>query len=334
MKEFIKKIIGWVIFILLIPLIVLVLLLWFCSWPLDGFRYRRSRYYKDTGEKFRFGSDRYVRIYDTVKKHSLPFVFLHDKEAETNAYGYWIIKNAAVIYSCEMVYREDKKQWYIEKEEEEESDRNQWFADFLLDACKELPGGEHCDFIYLLVDDTDVPEDAVLSFDTYRVVPTNLKNPLHSLQEIVKEQTGKMPDIPGRFRKRVFNGYLIGAFVLLAIFGGIAVPLTLEKLWVLAVLAWLFTAFCLFSILVSPSYTVFTEEDITIVYCLGQKERIRWKEIRFIHSRGSLAAKTQPRYEIAYPHEDKRPFFVCGEIPKTRKIKKIIESRWHGTIET
>ena len=79
--------------------------------------------------------------------------------------------------------------------------------------------------------------------------------------------------------------------------------------------------------------TVFTEEDITIVYVLGQKERIRWKEIRFIHSRGSLAAKTQPRYEIAYPHEGKRPFFVCGEIPKTRKIKKIIESRWHGTVE-
>ena len=332
MKEFFKKIIGWVIFILLIPVILLALMLWICSWPFEVLRYRRSLYYKDTGEKFRFGSGHYIHIYDTVKKNSLPFTFLRYPDSQINANGYWILKNAAVTYSFEITYRKDQKQWYIE-EEEEEGTRNQWFADFLLDTCKEIPGGEHCDFIYLLVDEKDVPLDAVLSFDTYRVVPTSLKNPLHSLQEIVKEQTGKMPDIPGRFRKRVFNGYLFGALALLAIFGGIAVLLTLEKLWVLAVLAWIFAAYCLFSILISPLCTVFTEEDITIVYVLGQKERIRWKEIRFIHSRGSLAAKAQPRYEIAYPHEGKRPFFVCGEIPKTRKIKKIIESRWHGTIE-
>ena len=334
MKEFFKKIVGWALFILLVPLIVLVLLLWLCSWPLDWFRYRRSRYYKDTGEKFRFMSNRFVRLYDTVKGYHLPLTFLRDTSDETNAYGFWVIKNAAIVVADGVEYETETNKWTAEEEDENGITVNQEIAGILLEDCQKLPGGEHCDFIYLLVDDTDVPLDAVLSFDTYRVVPTSLKNPLHSLQEIVKEQTGKTPDIPGRFRKRVFNGYLFGALALLAIFGGIAVLLTLEKLWVLAVLAWLFAAYCLFSILISPLYTVFTEEDITIVYVLGQKERIRWKEIRFIHSRGSLAAKTQPRYEIAYPHEDKRPFFVSGEIPKTRKIKKIIESRWHGTIET
>lgn len=332
MKEFFKKILGWVIFILLIPVILLALMIWICSWPFEVLRYRRSLYYKDTREKFRFGSGHYIRIYDTVKKYGLPFAFLRTQDMECNAYGYWVLKNAAVTMGVGLEYDTKKGAWHIEEETEEGDPINRKIAESILAECKELPGGEHCDFLYLLMDDKDVPLDAVLSFDTYRIVPVNFKNLLHPLQEIAKEQTGKTPNIPGRFRKRIFNGYLIGAFALLAVFAGIAIPLTLEKLWVLSVLSWIFAAFCLFGILISPLYTVFTEEDITIVYCLGQKERIRWKEIRFINRRGSLAAKSQPRYEIAYPHEDKRPFFVCGEIPKTRKVKKIIETYWHGTI--
>ena len=226
MKEFFKKIIGWVIFILLVPLIPLGLLLLFCSWPWDWFRYRLSRYYKDTGEKYRFMSNRFVRLYDTVKGYNLPLTFLRDPSDEVNAYGFWVIKNAAIVVADGVEYETETNKWTAEEEDENGITVNQEIANILLEDCQKLPGGEHCDFIYLLVDDTDVPLDAVFSFDTYRVVPTNLKNPLHSLQEIVKEQTGKTPDTPGRFRKRVFNGYLFGALALLVVFAGIAVPLT------------------------------------------------------------------------------------------------------------
>ncbi len=189
MKEFFKNLLGWALLIVLTPLILLALLIWICTLPFERLRYHRSLYHKDTGEKFYLGSGHYINIYDTVKKYGLPFTFLRCPDSQTNADGYWIIKNAAVTYGFGVMYREDKKQWCVE-EEDEEGDWNQWFADLLLDTCKEIPGGEHCDFIYLLVNGKDVPEDAVLAFDTYRIVPTNLKKPLHSLHEIVKEQTG------------------------------------------------------------------------------------------------------------------------------------------------
>jgi hypothetical protein len=50
------------------------------------------------------------------------------------------------------------------------------------------PGGEHCNFVYLLVDKADVPESAVLSFDTYRIVPYSPKDPLPALEEILKAE--------------------------------------------------------------------------------------------------------------------------------------------------
>lgn len=39
-----------------------------------------------------------------------------------------------------------------------------------------------------------------------------------------------------------------------------------------------------------------------------------------------------PHYVIAYPTKDKRVFFVCGEIPKTRKTKKYIKQYYKKEI--
>ena len=80
-----------------------------------------------------------------------------------------------------------------------------------------------------------------------------------------------------------------------------------------------------FVLLISPLYVVFSNEEIEIIYILGQREIIKWKNIRCIYFNGSLVSRGGgfPHYEVAYLTDVKRAFFVRGEIPKTRKTKNI-----------
>ena len=83
----------------------------------------------------------------------------------------------------------------------------------------------------------------------------------------------------------------------------------------------------IFVFLISPLYVVFSNEEIEIIYILGQREIIKWKNIRCIYFNGSWVSGCggPPHYEVAYPTNVKRAFFVRGEIPKTRKTKKYIK---------
>ena len=74
------------------------------------------------------------------------------------------------------------------EEDDEETPVDRETANCHLEACRALPGGEHCNFLYLLVDREEVPQGAVLSFATYRIVPCDLKKPLPALEEILKAE--------------------------------------------------------------------------------------------------------------------------------------------------
>lgn len=92
-----------------------------------------------------------------------------------------------------------------------------------------------------------------------------------------------------------------------------------------------FLCFCLlfvFAFMISPMYVVFTADEITIVYLWGVRERIRIKQIRSIDEEGNCFNRYSklPQYHIAYPVTEKRPFFADGDVPKTRKTKKIMKS--------
>ena len=67
---------------------------------------------------------------------------------------------------------------------------------------------------------------------------------------------------------------------------------------------------------------------------MGQREIIRWKNIRYIRLNGAWVTRGEglPHYEIAYPTNVKRAFFVRGEIPKTRKTKKYIKKYYKKDI--
>lgn len=90
----------------------------------------------------------------------------------------------------------------------------------------------------------------------------------------------------------------------------------------------------IFVFLISPLYMIFSYKEIKIVYVMGQKEIIRWTDVRNITSHGGFFSKYDPLpyYELSYPQNKKRPFFVNGEIPKTFKTKRLIKKLFRGTL--
>jgi hypothetical protein len=87
----------------------------------------------------------------------------------------------------------------------------------------------------------------------------------------------------------------------------------------------------LFSI--SPQYFVFTDEYLEIVYLFGQKEIIKWHEIRSISQMGSWISRGGfPHYEIIYPSKEKRPFFVVGEVSKTVRTRRLLKQYYKREI--
>ena len=88
-----------------------------------------------------------------------------------------------------------------------------------------------------------------------------------------------------------------------------------------------------FGFLIFPVYYVFSEESVKIIYLWGQIEEIEWSSIRSIALYGSWSGGGgPPHYEIAYPTNKKRAFFVNGEISKTRKTKRLIKKYYKKNI--
>lgn len=89
-----------------------------------------------------------------------------------------------------------------------------------------------------------------------------------------------------------------------------------------------FTLLAGFIILIQPLVIVFSKEEIKIIYTVGVKEKIEISRIKTIYEEGNWFAgfRGWPVYVICYPQLSKKAFFMNGEIPKTRKIKRLIKN--------
>lgn len=125
---------------------------------------------------------------------------------------------------------------------------------------------------------------------------------------------------------RALNTHIILWLFLFVSLSILAVLCIIEKEKGLAVAFSIFAIISISPLLLTPIYYVFTKKDITIVYLFGIKEKIEWWETKSITEEGSwLGGNGLPHYHIAYPKKKKRPFFVTGEIVKTRRTKKLLK---------
>ena len=140
-------------------------------------------------------------------------------------------------------------------------------------------------------------------------------------------------------RKIVLNTHLIFVFLLLLFFIGLAFFFMTDSEdgdAFLSILRILISVVSVFAIVISPVIYIFEEDKLTIVYCLGMKEMIAWKEIRSITKRGGWfggKGRGFPVYEVIYPKKSKTPFFVEGCIASNKKTAKLLKEYYKKNIK-
>jgi len=137
-----------------------------------------------------------------------------------------------------------------------------------------------------------------------------------------------------RMKNVVINIYLVLSVILFFVLLGIAVLCAIENEIGLCIGFSLFLAVPVIAFVFSPLYFVFSDDCVEIVYHFGKKEQIKWRDIKEIKLAGSWIRKfaAYPRYVIDYRGKENRPFFVAGQIPKTRKTKKQLKKYYKREI--
>ena len=140
-------------------------------------------------------------------------------------------------------------------------------------------------------------------------------------------------------RKIAFNTHLIIIFALFLIFIGLAIFFLTDSEngdIAFSIVGFAWAAISIFGIIISPVIYIFENDKLTIVYCLGMKEAITWKEIRSIRKMGGWfggKGRGFPVYEVVYPNHKKTPFFVEGQIVSNRKTAKLLKEYYKKNIK-
>ena len=140
-------------------------------------------------------------------------------------------------------------------------------------------------------------------------------------------------------RKVTFDTHLIFFFVLFLIFIGLVIFFLTDSEnadIALSIVGFALAAAPVFEIVISPVIYIFEDDKLTIVYCLGMKEIITWKEIRSIRKMGGWfggKGRGFPVYEVIYPKHKKTPFFAEGCIVSNRKTSKLFKEYYKNNIK-
>ena len=103
----VKEIILTVIFL---PIVILFLLGLLIITPFDYLKYKKSRYYKDTKEKYSWlcTSSYYIKFYDLIKKADLPIDYYRCDYVPITGYGFFVYKDMLILNDYEPCFDEEK----------------------------------------------------------------------------------------------------------------------------------------------------------------------------------------------------------------------------------
>ena len=140
-------------------------------------------------------------------------------------------------------------------------------------------------------------------------------------------------------RKIVFNTHLIIIFALFLIFISLAIFFLIgseDGDIALSIAGFVLASAPIFGMVISPVIYIFEDDKLTIVYCLGMREVIAWKDIRSVRKMGGWfggKGRGFPVYEVVYPKHNKTPFFVEGYIVSNRKTAKVLKEYYKKNIK-
>lgn len=110
-----------IVTVLLFPVIVLFLFCFLIYGIFKFFTYKRTRYYKDTGEKFSlvYVFLPHVKFYDAVKKENLPIDYYRFDDLSRTGYGYFVYKDTLILCDAQdCCYDNERNTWLLENDDE------------------------------------------------------------------------------------------------------------------------------------------------------------------------------------------------------------------------
>ena len=170
MNAKVKEILLTVIFL---PIVVLFLLGLLIITPFDYFKYKKSRYYKDTKEKYSWlcASSYYIKFYDMIKNENLPIDFYRCDYAQITGYGFFVYKDTLILNDYEPCYDEEKNIWLVEIEDEYVDIKID--VENAIDRCNELLKTDTCKKAVVLIDKDIFEEHPNVKYENIEFLPTS-----------------------------------------------------------------------------------------------------------------------------------------------------------------
>lgn len=120
MKDVLKKVGQILLFIILLPILLLCLAGLLIYTPFDYVEYKKSRYYKDFGRKYKwlFSKSNCFKIYNSVMENGLPIEYVEESESSFGQ-GYFFYRDVLIIYDDVPVFDEKESCWTVSREGED-----------------------------------------------------------------------------------------------------------------------------------------------------------------------------------------------------------------------
>lgn len=162
-----------IITVLLFPLVVLFLLGLLIITPFDYFKYKKSRYYKDTKDKYSWlcTSSYYIKFYDLIKNANLPIDYYRSDYFSVTGYGFFVYKDSLILIDYDPCYDEDKNIWAVEIEDEYIDIKED--VENVIDRCNKLLGNNNCQKAVVLIDKDLFEEHPNVKYENIEFLPVS-----------------------------------------------------------------------------------------------------------------------------------------------------------------
>ena len=120
-NKFGKAMLTVIIAILLVIASPLILIWLVISTTRDYFKYKESRYYRDTGEKYSWLCARtyHITFYNDIKNAKLPINYYRNDEIKITGYGYFIYNDFLILCDYDsdtFFFDKEKDEWLVYEE--------------------------------------------------------------------------------------------------------------------------------------------------------------------------------------------------------------------------
>lgn len=125
MKEFLNKFGEAVVIVFIVMLLIIAspfIIVWLViKTTRDYFKYKESRYYKDTSEKYSWlcADTAHISFYNDLKDAGVPIKYYRDDNIRITGYGYFIYNDFLILcdYDSDTIFFDkDKDEWLVYEE--------------------------------------------------------------------------------------------------------------------------------------------------------------------------------------------------------------------------